>query len=85
MITLGKLVDELTVVNLKIWHLEDVKRDAEADDTAVANATRKTNVLNGERNNLIETIDQLIADYIGYRKKPEVSSVGSTKVYGKQK
>ena len=83
--TLGKLVDELTVVNLKIWHLEDVKRDAEADDTAVANATRKTNVLNGERNNLIEEIDQLVADYIAYRKTPQVSAVGSTKVYGKQK
>jgi len=85
MITLGKLIDELTIVNLKIWHLEDVKRDDEANDSAIANATRKTNVLNVERNNLIEEIDQLIADYIGYRKTPTIAAVGSTKVYGKQK
>ena len=49
---LGELIDKLTIVNLKIWHLEDIKRDSD-DDSKVATACRKTNVLNTQRNLLM--------------------------------
>ena len=79
---LGELIDKLTIVNLKIWHLEDIKRDSD-DDSKVANACRKTNILNTQRNLLMEDIDNLMVRYLD-GEKPRVSHQGSTKVYGKQ-
>lgn len=79
---LGELVDKLTIVNLKIWNLEDLKRDS-SDDAKVADACRKTNILNTQRNLLMEDIDNLMVRYLD-GEKPRVSHQGSTKVYGKQ-
>ena len=79
---LGELIDKLTVVNLKIWHLEDIKRDS-SDDARVASACRKTNVLNTQRNQLMEDIDNLMVRYFN-GEKPKPSYHGSTKIYGKQ-
>ena len=61
--TLGSLIDKLTIVNLKIWMFEDVKRDSK-NDHIVADATRKTNILNRQRNNLIQEIDELVIGLI---------------------
>lgn len=82
MITLGELIDKLTVVNLKIWHLEDVKRDNAVSDSKIAEATRKTNVLNVQRNQIIEEIDNLFADSISGKISAKKSFAGTTKVYG---
>lgn len=79
---LGDLIDKLCIVNLKIWHLEDVKRDSN-DDHKVADACRKTNVLNTQRNELMEEIDNLMIRYHN-GEKPKSSYQGSTKIYGKQ-
>ena len=79
---LGELIDKLMVTNLKIWHLEDVKRESD-DDSKVAAACRKTNILNTQRNLLMEEIDYLMVRYLD-GEKPQVSHQGSTKVYGKQ-
>ena len=56
-ITIGNLVDQLSIVNIRIWMLEDVKRGSKASDKDIAEATRKTNALNTHRNMLIEAID----------------------------
>ena len=74
-ITIGNLIDQLTIVNLKIWNLEDLKRDSD-DDTVIADACRKTNVLNVQRNELIAAIDEEITGQ---------SSHLNTKTYGKKK
>lgn len=58
--TFGNLVDKLTVVNLKIWHLEELKRDKSKTDKDVADATRKTNTLNTQRNDLIQELDEML-------------------------
>ena len=58
--TLGKSIDELIVTNLKIWHLENIKRQPNASDKQIADATRKTNVLNTNRNKLMDEINGLI-------------------------
>ena len=81
--TIGNLIDKLTVTNLKIWHLEDLKRDSN-DDTLVANATRKTNTLNQMRNDLIQEIDETLNELISTGKPIKLYGQGSTKVYGKQ-
>lgn len=73
--TLGNLIDKLTIVNIRIWMAEDVKRDKGASDKQIADATRVTNVANQNRNNLIEEIDNMF----GCKNYGQ----GSTKMYGK--
>ena len=66
--TIGNLFDKLTIVNLKIWRQEDIKRSSN-DDHEIAEATRKTNVLNQQRNDLVQEIDELINGLINGTKK----------------
>lgn len=71
--TLGSLIDKLTIVNLKMFKLEDLKRNPEATDKAIADATRDTNKLNQNRNELITEIDAMMG----------VTNYNSIKSYGK--
>lgn len=73
-ITPGNLVDQLSIINIRIWFLEDVKRDPNATDQQIAEATRKVNILNPQRAQLIEAIDK----YFGIN-----NGQGATKIYGK--
>lgn len=56
--TPGSLIDKLSIVNNKIFHLEDIKRGPYSDKD-IADATRKTNELNKHRNQLIAEIDKM--------------------------
>lgn len=55
-VTIGEMVDKLFTVNAKLFKMEDVKRDSD-DDKVIADATRMTNNLNSQRNELIREID----------------------------
>ena len=81
--TFGNLVDKLTIVNLKIWHLEDLKRDKQKTDKEVADATRATNVLNVQRNDLIQEIDEMIILASKGKVNFKNYKQGETKQYGK--
>lgn len=74
-VTLGNLVDQLSICNLRIWILEDVKRKPDATDAELADATRKTNSLNVQRNLLIEAIDKKFGE--------TQFGQGSNKLYGR--
>jgi len=81
-ITLGNLIDQLTVANIRIWMAEDVKRDPKATDKQLADATRVTNAANQLRNDLIQAIDEGLNDVaLGERQK--LYKQGATKIYGK--
>jgi len=56
--TIGSLIDKLSVVNIKIFHLVDAIEDKNADDIAVAAAARKAQALNRERSSLINEINE---------------------------
>lgn len=79
--TLGNLIDKLTIANLRIWKLEDIKRTSD-DDKKIADATRGTNVVNQLRNDLIQEIDELINDLLDGKRLKSYKQ-GSTKSYGK--
>jgi hypothetical protein len=83
MITVGNLIDQLTVVNLRIWTFEDIKRTSD-DDHVIAEATRKTNVLNQQRNDLIQEIDSLILGLIDGTATMKNYKQGDTKLYGRK-
>ena len=56
--TVGSVIDKLTVVNIKIFHLVDIIEDANSNDLEVANAARKAQALNRERSKLINEINE---------------------------
>lgn len=57
---LGKYVNELSNINIRLWHEEDKARSN--NDAEVANAKRLIDKLNQNRNDLIEKIDELFVD-----------------------
>lgn len=82
-ITIGNLCDQLAVCNLRIWMAEDKKRDPNATNKIIADATRLTNVANQQRNDLIQAIDEAINELIVSGKPQKLYKQGSTKIYGK--
>lgn len=82
--TFGNLIDKLTIVNLKIWKYEDIKRDS-TDDSEIADATRKTNTLNQQRNDLIQEIDEMLIEASKGNIPFKNYKQGETKSYGKKK
>jgi hypothetical protein len=81
--TIGNLIDKLTVTNIRIWMAEDIKRNSDASDSEIANATRITNVANQQRNDLIQEIDELVNYLISNNKLQKLYKQGTTKMYGK--
>lgn len=74
-ITIGNLIDMLTIENIRIWMAEDIKRKPDATDTEIANATRITNVANVKRNKIIQSIDEKLGE--------QSFKQGDNKLYGK--
>jgi len=81
--TLGSLIDKLTVTNLRIWVAEDKKRDPNASDKEIADATRLTNVCNQQRNDLIQEIDEKLNHMVQTGELQKLYKQGSSKRYGK--
>jgi hypothetical protein len=81
--TIGNLIDKLTIANIRIWMAEDIKRDKNATDKQIADATRITNVVNGLRTDLIQEIDESLNEMASTGKLQKLYKQGSTKMYGK--
>lgn len=73
-VTIGNLIDKLSVVNIRIWMAENIKRNPASTDQMVANAARITNKANQQRNEIIEEIDKFFGKDTGQ---------GSMKIYEK--
>jgi len=81
--TIGSLIDKLSIVNIKLYHQEDIAHNPSASDAVVASAKRKIDVLNIQRNGLIQEIDELIQDIVENHRKVPV--VAQCKDYGEKK
>jgi len=81
--TIGNLVDKLTIANIRIWMAEDIKRDKNATDKQIADATRITNVVNSLRTDLIQEIDEQLNQMVSTGKPQKLYKQGATKMYGK--
>jgi hypothetical protein len=80
--TIGNLIDKLTVVNIRIWMAEDIKRNTISSDVDIAKACKITNIANQQRNDLIQEIDESINDLIINKVPQKLYKQGSTKMYG---
>lgn len=81
--TIGNLIDKLTITNIRIWMAEDIKRDKNATDKQIADATRITNVANSMRTDLIQEIDEKLNELVVTGKPQKLYNQGATKMYGK--
>jgi hypothetical protein len=81
--TIGNLIDKLTIANIRIWMAEDIKRDKNATDKQIADATKITNTANSYRTDLIQEIDETINEMISTGKLQKLYKQGSSKMYGK--
>tara|TARA_Y100000034_G_scaffold99307_1_gene121912 strand:+ start:4463 stop:4726 length:264 start_codon:yes stop_codon:yes gene_type:complete len=83
--TIGSLIDKLTIVNIRVWTAEDIKRKKGASDKEIADACRITNIANSQRNDLIQEIDEALNHMIETGETQKLYKQGSTKMYGKDK
>jgi len=82
--TLGSLVDKLSILNIKLYFWENVAHDLSLSDEEVGKAKRVINVLNDQRNAIIEEIDCLFKEVVeGKKSAPPVYR--QFKYYGKAK
>jgi|GEM_PF-1043271 len=58
--TLGSLIDKLTIANIRLWHLEDVRRDRNLPDKDRLAAADAISEVNKQRNDLIDEIDEFL-------------------------
>jgi len=82
-ISLGNLMDALTIANIRIWMAEDIKRNPDATDKQLADATRVTNSANQHRADLIQAIDEGMNE-IASGELQKLYKQGSSKLYGKK-
>lgn len=57
---LDRAIGEEHLVNIRLWHEEDEARRPSVDDHVIAATKRRIDVLNQQRNDLIERIDGLL-------------------------
>lgn len=76
--TLGSLVDKLTIANIRLWHLEDARRDRSLSDRERLLAADKIALVNQERNDLMDEINEFL--YQALRGKAKVR-VPKVKIY----
>ncbi|MEA5113410.1 MAG: DUF4254 domain-containing protein [Geobacteraceae bacterium] len=70
---LNPLALELCRKNYLLWHEEDKARRTDVDDGVIASVKRKIDVLNQQRNDLIERLDEQIASWLGSKDIPDQS------------
>jgi len=58
--TLGSLVDKLTIANVRLWHLEEQRRDKTLPDSARLKAADMVAIVNAQRNALVDEIDAFL-------------------------
>ena len=81
--TVGNLIDKLSIVNIRIWFAEDIKRNKGATDKQLADACRVTNIANSQRNDLIQEIDELLNNMVSTGELQRLYKQGATKMYGR--
>ncbi len=69
----GEIISQLAQVNIALWHEEDNARAD--DDHLVAQAKRRIDVLNQQRNDLIEKIDEITIELSPNHHATSVTSV----------
>jgi hypothetical protein len=70
--TVGSLVDKLSIIELKIYHMKEQAERAPADDAFRAHCRERLEVLRTQRDDLAAELTALVADIAAGRVVPKV-------------
>ncbi len=73
--TLGSIIDKLTIANIRLWHLEDMRRDLSLPDKKRLEAADKISIVNSERNDLMDEINEFLYNAINGKVKIKTPKV----------
>lgn len=73
--TVGSLTDKISIVNIKIWHLEDKRNDKTLPDEGRLKAADDLTIQNRLRRKLCQEIDELMKKIIETASVPVVEQV----------
>ena len=62
--SIAKAVSCLAEKNLELWHLEDEARRRDVGDAYIGRIKRKIDLANQQRNDLIDKVDELLAQRV---------------------
>jgi hypothetical protein len=79
---LRRLITEQHQRNFALWHEEDFARAPDASESAIAKTKRKIDLLNQERNDIVEQIDLLLLEELAASGLPEETSELSSETPG---
>ena len=92
--TIGDLIDRLTIANIRLWHVEDARReyckleDSEKTKEEAEELLNKVTMVNKDRNDLIDQINAALAvlfDNTSNKNSKFVISVEELLGHGKNK
>ena len=58
---LGQAISELSLRNIRCWHLEDEVRREDLPDAEIVQLKRRIDATNQERNDLMDKVDEILA------------------------
>lgn len=64
-VEMGQAVSELSVRNIRLWHLEDQVRRTDLPDAEIVACKRQIDTANQERNDLMDKIDEILEKQVG--------------------
>jgi len=59
--SIGQAISELSIRNIRCWHLEDQVRRTDLPDTEIVGFKRKIDTTNQERNDFMDKVDDILA------------------------
>jgi hypothetical protein len=62
---LGQAVSELSLRNIRCWHLEDEVRREDLPDSEIVQLKRRIDATNQERNDLMDKVDEILSKEAG--------------------
>jgi hypothetical protein len=70
--SLGMAMDRLSILSLKIWHMQEQTLRDDANPQHIANCNDKLKVLCEQRNDLEQSLYDLIEEFIQGKKQPKL-------------
>ena len=77
--TIGSAIDKLVVADIRLWMLEDKRRDRSLDDSERLKACDTVSPVNAQRNALMDEIDEMVDQAV---KRGEAPRMPKYKLYG---
>ncbi len=63
-VDMGQAIGELTIRNIRLWHLEDEVRRTDISDAEIVACKRKIDTANQERNDLMDKVDEILEQQV---------------------